>query len=794
MGVSDTGKGGWDLEKYDYAHYYKQVYLKEKSQNMQLASQIAEREQSVTLLQQKYERIMGNPVMRLWNKMKRKSEKQTDGGEVRLEDTVCNDNSVSVKQYERTVILQKDPYQYWIGEHEGAVRTEQTVDQIRENMMEKYSITESENRTQIVLMEECGEDFSLDHIEKPYVLFITGQGKPSADALRQVDNFFDKNPQVCILYAAEDRMRERAEGGVIRENPWFKPVYSQETILAFFYFGNVFAIRKEEFINVRWLGSGDWQENIYDFVLKAEEHLKEGGALKEAKDRIVPVDAVLFHKNKEKQDAGGRKTTIDMDETAIDGIWGYEKKFEKIKTECLKRRGYKGWLEESNVPGVYGVCYETGEKVSVIILSKDHPEILEKCIRSIREKTDYPDYEIIVVDNGSYETNRIKSEELSRTYDFKFICEPMDFNFSAMCNIGAKAANGKYLLLLNDDMEVIEGGYMKRMAGQASVHGVGAVGAKLWYPDGLTIQHAGITNLSVGPAHKLVSSPDDRMYYDGRNYFTFNLLAVTAACMMVRKDLYEKAGGMDETMPIAYNDVEFCFRLHKEGYRNVLRNDAILLHHESLSRGLDEADRKKTERLLEEQKRLYRKYPDYEGKDPYYSPWLIQNAPEYKCSIPFEYQKDEVKKALTERNFKKSARVLQEAQLEIHIDDVNILEEKEEAATVSMLKVPNSGAMKITGWSVLKGADNCHYKRSLILEEAEGKKVYTTEIIPYLREDVVQLYQDLGNDGKRIELAGMVARFELKAVEKGSYRVGVLYEDMLSDQMYYRMTERRVEV
>jgi len=783
------------LEKYDYANYYKRAYLKEKNQNKQLASQAAAKEQSVILLRQKYERIAGNPVVRLLDKIKQIPTRLKESREFRLKDTVCSENSVSVKQYERTVQLQKNPYQYWIGEQEGAIQTEQTVDKIRENMMEKYSIKERESRTELVFMEECGEGFSLEPIEKPYILFVTKQGKTSADALQQIDNFFDKNSRTAILCAAEDRIRKGAGGEAVRENPWFKPAYSPETMLSFFYFGNVFAIRKESFQNVLWRGSSDWQENIYDFVLKAEESLLDGRDMQEVKDGIVSIDAVLFHKKEEEQDHEENKKAAKIDKTAISGIWGYEKKFEKIKMECLKRRGYKGWLEESNVPGIFGVCYETKEKVSVIILSKDHPEVLEKCVRSIREKTDYPDYEIIVVDNGSYETNRIKSEELSREYDFQFICEPMDFNFSAMCNIGAKAANGKYLLLLNDDIEVIEGGYMKRMAGQASVSGIGAVGAKLWYPDGLTIQHAGITNLFVGPAHKLVSSTDDRMYYDGRNYFTFDLLAVTAACMMIRKDLYEGMGGMDETMPIAYNDVEFCFRLHKEGYRNVLRNDVILIHHESLSRGLDEGDRDKAERLLEERKRLYRKYPDYAGRDPYYSPWLIQDAPEYKCSPRFEYQKEEAKRPLTERSFKKNAKALQEKQLEVHIDDVCILEEEEEAGAVSTLRAPSSGTMRINGWSVLKNADNCHYKRSIILEEVEGKKTYTAEIMPYLREDVAQLYQEMGLSGeKRIELSGMVARFDLKAVKKGVYKIGVLYEDMLSDQMYYRMMERKVEV
>ena len=146
--------------------------------------------------------------------------------------------------------------------------------------------------------------------------------------------------------------------------------------------------------------------------------------------------------------------------------------------------------------------------------------------------------------------------------------------------------------------------------------------------------------------------------------------------------------------------------------------------------------------------------------------------------------------------------MLREKQLEIHIDQVCMLEEGEDTAAVSMLKKPDSVIIKITGWSVLRGADNCHYKRSLILEETEGRKIYTTEIMPCLREDVEKLYEDMGKidvgkgvwKEKRIALSGMVARFELKALQGNSYRIGVLYEDMLTDQMYYRMLEERIEI
>lgn len=746
------------MAKYDFTNYYKQAYLQEKSKNIQLANEAASKEQAVLELRQKYERIAGNPVIRLLHGVKKapaKLKKRT----IKIEDTVCGEDSVSVKQYEKELLFQKNPYTLWISEHEKALQAGESI--VPETEGQKK---ETGSSIEVVYLEECGRDFSVADISKSYILFVSKNGTLNGQTLKVIEECFDNRKDAHIIYGAEDVYFRTNSGEKERKNPWFKPAYSPETLLSFFYFGNVFAIRKDAVAAVKWLSEENWKENIYDFVLKTEEVLGE-----QAKAGIVALDKILFHWDGEQRE---EKTAIAADDSAITGIWGYEKEFEKVKLAALERRGMKGFLEESNVPGVYSVCIEETEKVSIVILSKDNPKVLEQCISSIREKTDYDNMEIIVVDNGSLEENKLKVEALSEKYEFTYICEPMEFNFSAMCNIGAKAATGKYLLLLNDDMEVIESGWLKRMAGQAAVEGVGAVGAKLWYPDSLKIQHAGITNLSIGPAHKLVTSEDDRMYYDGRNYFTFNYLAVTGACLLIRKKLYDELGGMDESMPVAYNDVEFCFRLHQKGYRNVLRNDCILFHHESLSRGLDEENEEKAARLLEERKRLYRKYPAYAGTDEYYSPWLTQNSPEYKCSTSVTVE--ETLKPLMENGGVKKGKQLSEEVLAANIENVHL----------------KDGKVQIRGWSIVKGADNCHYKRSLILYGTESKKIYTSEVKAFLREDVTQVFPQ----ERRIELAGFLAGFSVKTVENGTYKIGILYEDMLSDNIYYRMTEHCLEI
>ena len=148
---------------------------------------------------------------------------------------------------------------------------------------------------------------------------------------------------------------------------------------------------------------------------------------------------------------------------------------------------------------------------------------------------------------------------------------------------------------------------------------VGAVGVKLLYPNTNKIQHVGIINLDAGPSHILLNKRDDKMYYFGRNIYTYNYLAVTGACMLIRREIFNKIGQFDESLSIAYNDVDLCIRLYKSGFYNVVRNDVKVLHHESLSRGSDLLDKTKLKRLENERDYLYIKHPEFKNYDPFYN-------------------------------------------------------------------------------------------------------------------------------------------------------------------------------
>ena len=169
---------------------------------------------------------------------------------------------------------------------------------------------------------------------------------------------------------------------------------------------------------------------------------------------------------------------------------------------------------------------------------------------------------------------------------------------------------------------------------------------------------------------------------------------------------------------------------------------------------------------------MYRKYPAYAGTDEYYSQWLSQSSPEYKCGG--SVADEEILKPLTESSVVKKGKLLSEQMLTANIDSVRLTD----------------GKVHIRGWSLIRGIDNCHYIRSLILEGTRNKKVYTSEIRSYLREDVQKIFPQ----ETRIELAGFLAGFSIKTIESGTYKIGILYEDMLSDNIYYRMMEQCLEI
>lgn len=527
-----------------------------------------------------------------------------------------------------------------------------------------------------------------EQIHGEYVIFISMRDWLSPNSLCELSHVFEKNPDAQWVYSDEDTWNEENKK---RIHPKFKPEWSYDTFLSFFYTGNLSAYKTEMAKKIKdWDSeySAYWQ---YDFALRFLEVCNQ--------KEIYHISKVLYHQSSESRAKKQQKKSI----------------LNEIKNFYLERNHIKAKLEVENRTGEMRVVYEATGSVSIVIPSKDNPEMLLKCIDSIKEYTDYANYEIVVIDNGSnYENQEILEKELcGRTV--KYIYEKMDFNFSKMCNIGAKQSKADYILFLNDDIECIDSKWLERMLGQAAQPGVGAVGAKLLYPSENKIQHTGVVNLEFGPSHILTRQKDEGVLADGRNCLDYNFEAVTAACLLIKRSHYETIHGFDEKLPVAYNDVDFCYCLREQNLRNVLRTDAVLIHHESISRGLDVMDDAKMIRLEKERSYLYEKHPRIiEKGDAFYNENFSMERTDFSLSNPLDFKKYNTKirqKLYTNKPFT------------VIIDKINRVKD-----------------LHITGWFWFKNDDYTNYSDVFMVfkNEKTGKEIWY-EVTRQFREDVTEV-------------------------------------------------------
>ena len=307
---------------------------------------------------------------------------------------------------------------------------------------------------------------------------------------------------------------------------------------------------------------------------------------------------------------------------------------EKALAAHLERVGLKGTVKESYAPTTYRIKYEIegNPLVSIIIPNKDHIDDLENCVNSILSLSTYKNYEIIIVENNSEEKqtfNYYKQIEKENNNIKVVTWEQKGFNYSAINNYGAKYANGEYVLLLNNDIEIITPEWIEEMLMFAQRNDVGAVGAKLYFPDE-TIQHAGVI-LGIGGvaghSHKNYGRND--YGYVSRAVISQNLSACTAACLLIRKDVFDKVEGLDEGFAVAFNDIDLCMKIRKLGYLIVYTPYAEFYHYESKSRGIEDSP-EKVARFNGEINRFMKKWgKELEQGDPYYNPNLTLDREDF---------------------------------------------------------------------------------------------------------------------------------------------------------------------
>ena len=274
--------------------------------------------------------------------------------------------------------------------------------------------------------------------------------------------------------------------------------------------------------------------------------------------------------------------------------------------------------------------------ISIVIANKDHVNDLRRCVTSILEKSTYEDYEIIIVENNSEEKETFEYyEELQENDRITIVTYEGEFNYSAVNNLGVRNAKGEYILLLNNDTQVITVNWMEELLMYAQRTDVGAVGAKLYYAD-KTIQHAGVV-LGLGAhrtaGHSHYKQHRENLGYMGRLCYAQDVSAVTGACLLVKKALYEEVGGLEEEFAISLNDVDFCLKLREKGYLNVFTPFAELYHFESVSRGLDDQGQK-AQRYNRESEHFRQKWKEVlDAGDPYYNPNFSLDRSDFALKI-----------------------------------------------------------------------------------------------------------------------------------------------------------------
>jgi len=435
------------------------------------------------------------------------------------------------------------------------------------------------------------------------------------DALFQVVKRLNSEPELDMIYSDEDKVSE----GQGRHAPYFKPDWSPDLFLSQMYTAHLAVYRRSLIAEIGGFRPGFDGAQDYDLVLRLTERTQH----------IGHIPKVLY---------SWRRTAGSTALMSSSKTYAYLAAQHALE-QALERRGELGVVKPvSGHPGHFTVHRVLRDQplTSIVILTKDRPEILNQCLQSIFKRSTYRNFEIILIDNGSQEEKTIRllarwAEREPKRFRMERIDAP--FNFSALNNRGVQIARGTFVLLLNNDTEVISPDWLQEMAAQAARPEIGAVGAMLLFPND-TIQHAGIV-LGIGEwaGHSHKGMPVDIPGYGGRLLGPSNYAAVTAACLMIRKELFLSLGGFDESLAVACGDVELCLRVLERGLYNVVLPHVRLYHYESATRGYEDSPQKR-ERFRSEIAYVRDRWADLLDEDPFYNPNLTHEREDFSLAAP----------------------------------------------------------------------------------------------------------------------------------------------------------------
>ncbi|TVR64838.1 MAG: glycosyltransferase [Candidatus Competibacteraceae bacterium] len=446
----------------------------------------------------------------------------------------------------------------------------------------------------------------LNLIRADHVMLLESGTLLHAAALGYIAETLLDHPEAALIYSDEDRTEPRGW----HYDPYFKPNWSPDLALAQNLAGGFCVVRCD---GLAPFLTGGPPPSVHELSLWVSERVENS--------QIVHIPRVLHHR-------------LHSDETATALV---------ASESALRRRRIEAWIEPSPLlSGSVRVRYplpQPAPRVSLIVPTRNGIEVLRTCIDSIVARTDYPDYELLIVDNGSDEPATLDYlASLGERYPatrIRVLRDDRPFNYSQLNNAAVEQANGALIGLLNNDLEVIEADWLTEMASHALRPDIGAVGARLLYPDG-RIQHAGVIVGFGGVAGHFMRRTTPADSRDAaRVLLTQNFTAVTAACMVLRRALFLEIGGFEEQhLQVQFNDVDLCLRIRERGYRNLYTPFAVFYHHESATRGPNDDTPEKLSRAAREQEFLNARWATTRFLDPFYSPNLSLYHEQSAYSFP----------------------------------------------------------------------------------------------------------------------------------------------------------------
>ena len=488
---------------------------------------------------------------------------------------------------------------------------------ISASILEQYANEDS--RIKVVFREQNGHisaasNSALELVSGEWIALLDHDDMLAENALFWVVETINQCPDVRLIYSDEDKIDEVG----VRSAPYFKPDWNLDLFYSHNLITHLGVYRADLIKEIKGFRLGFEGAQDYDLALRCVERIKPG--------QIRHIPRVLYHwrmhTNSTAQTASAKPYAMLAGEKALN---------EHLKNQGINARAEligHGFRLHHPIP-------KKPPLVSLIIPTRNGFKLVQQCVNSILEKTTYSNYEIIIVDNGSDDPDTIQYlNSIKANPKITVICDNRPFNYSALNNNAVKSAKGELIGLINDDIEVISPDWLTELVSHALRPDVGAVGACLWYPDD-TLQHGGVV-LGIagwaGHAHK--GFPKGSHGYVGRMSLISEFSAVTGACLLTRKKLYEQLGGLNEIdLQIACNDVDYCLRLKEAGYRIIWTPYAELYHHESATRGFEDSPEKKS-RFANELQFMKDRWGELLNDDPAYNPNLTLETQDFNLAWP----------------------------------------------------------------------------------------------------------------------------------------------------------------